>query len=302
MLITKSLNKVFQSFQSGAYLEAMSSLSQLTQSFVLGDATVKEAAIAEARAHPVFQLLQQDPYTRRSFQKPWGYSGDAGLIDYIYTMAAPEPTDTLAGREIFHACMGTTSCRAVRYRAALTAELMEDFAAKLGRPLEAFVVAGGFLREWHALKNPAASIAYLKAMDAEESCITRIHQELIPNNPQIEAYRQDLLKLVLGNEELGKYDWVHALGIFDYLNEKVAVRLINRMLNLCKTGGRVFVANFCPGNTEQGYMEFFMDWQLIYRDESQLQALLNKVDVPFRTVQTFRDPWGRILYAELERV
>lgn len=36
-----------------------------------------------------FALLHQDPFTRRGFEKPRGYGGDAILIDYMYGMAPP---------------------------------------------------------------------------------------------------------------------------------------------------------------------------------------------------------------------
>ncbi len=38
-------------------------------------------------------------------------------------------------------------------------------------------------------------------------------------------------------------------------------------------GGMLLIANFTPDSHGRGYMEAFMDWQLIYRDESQLYSL-----------------------------
>jgi hypothetical protein len=35
-------------------------------------------------AHPVRQLLHQDPFTYRAFLKPHGYAGDAVTLDYVY--------------------------------------------------------------------------------------------------------------------------------------------------------------------------------------------------------------------------
>ena len=38
----------------------------------------------QIQSHPVRALIHEDPMTRRSFEKPRGYAGDAVLLDYIY--------------------------------------------------------------------------------------------------------------------------------------------------------------------------------------------------------------------------
>ena len=32
---------------------------------------------------PIFALCQEDPYTRRAFEKPRGYAGDAVMLDFF---------------------------------------------------------------------------------------------------------------------------------------------------------------------------------------------------------------------------
>jgi hypothetical protein len=39
---------------------------------------------ATLRAHPLHALVLKGPITRRAFEKPRGYAGDAALIDLIY--------------------------------------------------------------------------------------------------------------------------------------------------------------------------------------------------------------------------
>jgi hypothetical protein len=47
-----------------------------------------------ARCHPVFALCHLDPYTKRASTTPWGYAGDAVMLDYVY--AGQPPSDTRA--------------------------------------------------------------------------------------------------------------------------------------------------------------------------------------------------------------
>lgn len=44
----------------------------------------KEQLVPKCRENGLAQMLYQDPFTRRSAEKPRGYPGDAMLIDFIY--------------------------------------------------------------------------------------------------------------------------------------------------------------------------------------------------------------------------
>jgi hypothetical protein len=74
------------------------------------------------------------------------------------------------------------------------------------------------------------------------------------------------------------------------------------MLKMLRPGGKFIVANFTNTCAEAGYMEAFMDWWLIYRDELQMKALLEIAGGPLTSkVQVFTDPWKTIVYAVGER-
>jgi hypothetical protein len=65
---------------------------------VRDDPDVFPQLIRTARDHEVFKLLQQDPNTRRAFDKPRGYAGDAVMLDYVYTGVPPSETSAWARR------------------------------------------------------------------------------------------------------------------------------------------------------------------------------------------------------------
>lgn len=94
----------------------------------------------------------------------------------------------------------------------------------------------------------------------------------------------------------------HSAGLFDYLTTPVAGALLSRMFEMLKPGGKFLVANFANTCTEIGYMEAFMDWWLIYRDEAQMKTLVEVLDDSVtNNVQIFADPWKTIAYAVGER-
>src|SRR5258708_23704561 len=69
--------------------------------------------------HELGNWVYQDPMTRRAYEKPRGYAGDAVMMDYLYGIhgyhdAAAEASEL--GREIYEYIRGSLAPSAVRYR------------------------------------------------------------------------------------------------------------------------------------------------------------------------------------------
>ena len=75
---------------------------------------------------------------------------------------------------------------------------------------------------------------------------------------------QGTVRQLLSDEPaLGQFHLVYAAGLFDYLEDAVAKRLIQRMWAMTVPGGRVKIANFMPDIPDVGYMEDEV-WWLFY--------------------------------------
>ena len=73
---------------------------------------------------------------------------------------------------------------------------------------------------------------------------------------------------------LGEFDFIYSTGLYDYLQQPVAKRLTERMFDMLRPGGELFVANFLTGITGRGIMESFMDWFLTYRSHPDMLDLV----------------------------
>jgi hypothetical protein len=68
------------------------------------------------------------------------------------------------------------------------------------------------------------------------------------------------------------------------------------------SGGRLLIPNFTPSLRDIGYLEAFMDWWLLYRDDDDMNRLLG--GIPERDIaesRLFRDRHGNITVLEVTR-
>ena len=108
--------------------------------------------------------------------------------------------------------------------------------------------------------------------------------------------------LLRGQLRLARLDLVYAAGLFDYLSEGLAVRLIRSLCAMLAPEGRLLLANYTPDSRGRAYMEAFMDWNLIYRDEAAMEALAAALPggaIAQRAV--YRDALGNVVYLDLTR-
>ena len=250
--------------------------------------------------HPIKEIAHADPMTRRAFLKPRGYPGDAGILDLIYH-AVPLPADTTRmGRDVFRFTTDHPACVSVRARRDLLARTVDETAQRVHLP-HVLSVACGHLREAQASHAVAwGAVGRYIALDQDTESLALVDREM--RSSGVTTMNQSVRGLVTGRVDLSGLDLAYAAGLFDYLGLPVAVAVTRAMLNMVKPGGRVLVANFAPNLHDIGYMETFMAWNLIYRDEhgmEEIAAGLPREEVASSRV--FRDVDGNIVYLEITK-
>jgi extracellular factor (EF) 3-hydroxypalmitic acid methyl ester biosynthesis protein len=71
-----------------------------------------------------------------------------------------------------------------------------------------------------------------------------------------------------------KYDFVYCAGLFDYLSDPVCRKLMNYFYDLVAPGGLLLCTNVSVFNPSRNWMEYVLDWHLIYRNAAQMEALI----------------------------
>jgi SAM-dependent methyltransferase len=254
---------------------------------------------AEIREHPIYPVLLEDPFVRHSATRPRGYPGDAELLDYIYRsddVRAQVDRATPLGRRLLEYSTATAAPAAVRHRLAITVREIDRLEAGGGKP-HVLSIACGHLREAPQLKSLLGGrLARFVALDQDPRSLEVVRRGW--SGRGVETVESSAIQFTRQGKALGKFDFIYALGLFDYLSDKAGQRLLATAFDMLHPGGKVWIANFVDGIPHAGYMEAVMDWWLVYRTAEQLESLVPPQAASFRT---FFEPAGNLAFLEVAR-
>ena len=252
------------------------------------------------RPHPLFAAVHQAPFTRRAFSKPRGYPGDAVTLDWIYGLERLEPDAPQVVRDLYAWEFQTPSCRSVRARRALLAEHIDQAGLRSPRP-RILSLACGHLREARdatLLLDRRAGAFF--AVDQDPQSLAVVAAELISYG--VEPVRGSVRGILAGKLAYHDLDLAYAAGLYDYLADPVAIQLTRRLFAMLRPGGQLLIPNFNPSLRDIGYLEAFMDWWLLYRDDAAMVRLLSAVpEAALADVRMVRDRHGNITFLEATR-
>jgi len=261
-----------------------------------------EDFIGACRAHPLKDLLHQDPFTFRAYSKPRNYPGDAELLDLIYASEEnwPIPKTTSLGRHLFSYTTDSPATNGVRARRGFVADLLDRMAGEEARP-HVLSIAAGHLRE--ASLSAAVKRKQLgRFLALDNDAISLQEVERCYGRYGVETVHSGIRRLLTNQAEMGTFDLVYSTGLFDYLRQPTARRLVWGMFQILRPGGRLVVANFLPGVRDVGYMEVFMDWQLIYRTRQEMTDMTMEIpQEEIRDISLFAEENQNIIFLQVTK-
>lgn len=299
-LIDQILDTSLNHFQTENYVSGVQNLLDRLSKLVNihGSESFQEWIKEYCLAHPISGYLFQSPFTKRCFDKPKGYAGDATLIDYIYRIGTLKEEYTEIGKMIHDICIHSSCCESVRWRAQHLGEEINKLYESKGRKISAISIASGHLRELSYVPNFESKIENFVGLDQDEDSNEMARSSYPYKNLYIfdESIKYVLSKKLPENS----FDLVYSTGLFDYLETKVAARMTSRMFDLVAPGGSMIIQNFAKGTPEQGYMEAFMDWYLIYRDEAEVMDFMSEINMDqVASFKVYSDYSGNVLYLKV---
>ena len=265
-------------------------------------------AFAQAAIHP---LVLRAPFVYRTFAKPLGYAGDYQMVNQI--LGDPRQGPSTYFELVNHMFLQAGVAQAHRNRVDILQARLQELSAQAhatGLRLRVLNVGCGPAAEIQRLVSNTPDLGHVEVvlMDFSEETLEHARQRIEETArstghtpPQVTLRHESvhhLLKRSAQDEVVlpqDQFDYIYCAGLFDYLADKACARLISYFETRLKPGGLLLVTNVHSQNPERFWMEHFMEWYLIYRNEESIRRLF-----PARlpSVETYTDETKINLFAE----
>ncbi len=133
-------------------------------------------------------------------------------------------------------------------------------------------------------------------LDLDPAALEHATHGIVPRlaDEQVHPVRENLFRLSMKNsvvDAMANSNFVFCSGLFDYLDEAHAVRMLQLMYQSLAPGGEMYAFNFGTNNPSRAYMEWIGNWYLIYRDRNQLADLATKAGISWQNYRIDAEPW-----------
>jgi len=161
------------------------------------------------------------------------------------------------------------------------------------------VLGAGHMREAEQ-SRALGTLGRLVVLDQDEEAAAEARRALDGQAP-VTTVTAAVRRLALRPDAYGQFDLIYAAGLFDYLDDDTARKLLRALFPVLRPGGRLLVTNYRPGARDEAYLDAYMDWRMFRRDEAEIQALLEGLPkAALARTRVFPDGNGAMLYASLE--
>jgi extracellular factor (EF) 3-hydroxypalmitic acid methyl ester biosynthesis protein len=287
---------------------SMERFEEVTRDVSESDVAVHKA-YARRELHPIVLC---SPFLYRTYTKPLGYAGDYEMVNMMLRNAYEGAT--AFAKLLNFALLNTEPVVAHRNRIDFLVEKLRSECARRASKgkIRVFNLACGpamevqrFLRECEE-----SELAEIDLLDFNSETLEYTRERIEEarksggSETPVRYFQRSVHQLLRsatqgGDDEFTNYDVVYCAGLFDYLSQRVCKRLVELFCTMIRPGGIVIVTNVAASNPRKAWMEYVMEWNLIYRDEAEMAGLVpDGLDLKGTTIQA--DSTGVNLFLEIE--
>jgi extracellular factor (EF) 3-hydroxypalmitic acid methyl ester biosynthesis protein len=219
----------------------------------------------------------ESPFLKRAYVKPRGYAGDYLTIQMMYD-AVPGGPSSFAQAVDQWALEQPCPC-AVRNRRGLVSGLVQTLTAAFpGRTLSIASLGCGPAAEVFDCLTPTP--VHFTLVDIDEEALCHVREKAVRKGAadRLTLIQGNLIKMALGrtNGLPSNQHAFYSLGVIDYFNDELVIRLLDNLHSRLACGGVALLGNFRPGHPNANFFNHALDWPLCLRSEDHLLDLVRR--------------------------
>lgn len=253
------------------------------------------------------EFLRGD-YLVWSYEKPYGYAGDYKLIEDIYQN---EPRTTGFDRLFDNYFMMSSISVAIRNRKEDFRRFLQKFvSSRKGQKIRILSLGSGPARElfdvFSALTEEEAALITVDCLENDHRAL-EYSRKLLFRRPEVNFMRENAVRLALKKDIKSaipcSYDCIYSTGVFDYLDDGVAVRLLANLRAILNEAGQLMVSSVRDkySNPSVHFMEWGGDWNLVYREDERFRQFFLDAGFPKENLSVRYEQQGILQYITAAR-
>ncbi len=262
--------------------------------------------------HP---LVLCSPFIYRTFQKPLGYAGDYEMVSMM--LRDPYEGSSMFAKILNRLFLDTAPVVAHRNRIIYLKQRLHDETARMhaqGKVARIFNLGCGPAQEIQnfLIDDDLCDHADFLLLDFNDETITNTTRDLEGLRARhrrrtgIKLEKRSVHQILKESSRTGagfetnSYDVVYCAGLFDYLSDRICRRLLEVFYDLLAPGGLLIATNVDLSNPSRNWMEYVLEWHLVYRDKEQFTKIAPD-KAPPGTVEVKADQTGVNIFLEVRK-
>lgn len=219
-------------------------------------------------------------FSRRSMEKPLGYSGDFSMIKMIYRNVPRGSCDL--GKAIDKWIYALPSPVAVRNRRVIIFKyILELIEQNRNLPVGSQVTSlgAGPAEEVFDLFDRGLTDGRLvfNLIDHDRNALGYLDKKINRNRISqfVHIHDKNIIKLVRRPHDhiLQQQDLIYSMGLIDYFKDEFVIKLLDWCYFKLKKGGNCILGNFCTDHRMEHFMNHCLEWHLRLRSRDDLMKL-----------------------------
>ena len=262
--------------------------------------------------HP---LVLCSPFIYRTFQKPLGYAGDYEMVSMM--LRDPYEGSSMFAKVLNRLFLDTAPVVAHRNRIVYLKQRLHDETARMhaqGKVARIFNLGCGPAQEIQnfLIDDDLCDHADFLLLDFNDETINNTTRDLEGLRARhrrrtgIKLEKRSVHQILKESSrtgagfETGSYDLVYCAGLFDYLSDRICRRLLEVFYDLVAPGGLLIATNVDLSNPSRNWMEYVLEWHLVYRDKEQFTKIAPD-KAPPGSVDVKADQTGVNIFLEVRK-